>query len=134
MASNLRQNIDEAFTRRIAVIVEFPFPDAAARLQILSGLFPDGVERPDDDALAPLAERFRLAGGSARNVVLDAAFRAVAERPEAPAIGLRHLVVAIAREYQKLGKPITRGEFGEDFYTLLDEDVLGGPGAVRHAA
>lgn len=122
LASNLRQNIDEAFTRRIATIVEFPFPDAAARAQILRGLFPDGVERPGDDDLARLAERFRLSGGSARNVVVDAAFRAVAE--DAP-IGLRHLVIGIAREYQKLGKPITRGEFGEEFYALVEEDVLG---------
>ena len=126
LASNLRQNIDDAFTRRIAVIVEFPFPDARGRLRILRGLFPPTVERPPDEELELLAERFRLSGGSARNVVVDAAFRAVAENPADPALRLRHLVVAIAREYQKLGKPITRGEFGEGFYALLEEDVVVG--------
>ena len=27
LATNLRENMDEAFTRRIRFIVEFPFPD-----------------------------------------------------------------------------------------------------------
>ena len=47
----------------------------------------------------------------------DAAFRAVAEEPDAPLDSLRHHVLATAREYQKLGKPETRREFGR-FYGL----------------
>jgi hypothetical protein len=34
------------------------------------------------------------------------------------------LVVATAREYQKLGKPVTKGEFGEDFYAWIEADIL----------
>src|SRR6185436_4827833 len=122
---NLRQNIDDAFMRRIHVIVEFPFPEAAARFRILTSLFPDGLERPVDDELMLLTERFKLAGGSLKNVVLDAAFRALtAKNGGPPAITSRHLAAGVAREYQKLGRPITRSEFGDDLFDFVEEDIL----------
>jgi AAA+ superfamily predicted ATPase len=125
LASNLRQNIDEAFLRRIHVIVEFPFPDAGARLRILRGMFPGGVDHPPDEEMQALAERLRVSGGSIKNIVVDAAFRALAGTAAgAPAVTQRHLVISTAREYQKLGKPITRGEFGEEFYAWIEQDVL----------
>ena len=127
LASNLRQNFDEAFMRRIHVIVEFPFPDAEARFRILCGLFPPGVGRPEDGDLRGMAERFNLAGGSLKNIVLDAAFRALTATVQddgAPAITVRHLVAATAREYQKLGRPLTRGEFGEAYYGWVERDIL----------
>jgi SpoVK/Ycf46/Vps4 family AAA+-type ATPase len=34
LATNLRSNLDEAFTRRLAFIVHFPFPDEASRWRI----------------------------------------------------------------------------------------------------
>src|SRR5262249_49506078 len=77
------------------------------------------------DELAMLAERFPLAGGGLKNVVLDATFRAIAEgREGSPVVGVRHLIAAIAREYQKAGKPITKGEFGTDFHRWVEEDIL----------
>ena len=129
LASNLRQNIDEAFTRRIHVIVEFPFPDAPARARILQGLFPAGLGYPSPEDLRRVIDRFKLPGGSLKNIVIDAAFRALAESSEGtPVITLRHLVSATAREYQKLGKTITKGEFGVEFYQWVMEDILLNPG------
>ncbi|MCP4664211.1 MAG: ATP-binding protein, partial [bacterium] len=125
LASNLRQNIDEAFLRRIQVIVEFPFPDAAARLRIWQGMFPDGIERPPEAEIRALAERFKLPGGSIKNIVVDAAFRALAEEGgRKPSIALRHLVLGTGREYQKLGKPTTRSEFGEEFHEWLQQGLM----------
>ena len=40
LAANLQENMDEAFTRRIRFIVQFPFPDAASRLLIWKTHFP----------------------------------------------------------------------------------------------
>ena len=40
LATNLRQNLDEAFTRRIRFVVEFPFPEADSRARIWRALFP----------------------------------------------------------------------------------------------
>ncbi len=126
LATNLRQNIDEAFMRRIHVIVEFPFPEEEARYRIWLGMFPAGLVRPADESMRALVKRFRLAGGNIRNIVLDAAFRALAdaEPGQQPTMTLRHLVLATAREYQKLGKPITKGEFGEEFYEWIMTDIL----------
>jgi SpoVK/Ycf46/Vps4 family AAA+-type ATPase len=123
LASNLRQNIDDAFMRRIHVIVEFPFPEASARLRILRGLFPKGLGHPADDELQLISDRFKLSGGSLKNIVLDAAFRALSEEGhrQQPNLTLRHLVLGAAREYQKLGKPLTKSDFGEDFFKWVEE-------------
>lgn len=123
LATNLRQNIDEAFLRRIHVVVDFPFPDADARLGIWQRLLAaQRLDRPPDEELAALAERFPIPGGSIRNVVVDAAFRALDADP--PRITLRHVAVALAREYQKLGKPLTPVEFGAQLYGWVETDVL----------
>ena len=123
LASNLRQNIDDAFMRRIHVIVDFCFPEATARLRILKGLFPTGLGHPAEDDLQLISDRFKLAGGSLKNIVLDAAFRALNENGHGPQpeLTMRHLVLGAAREYQKLGKPITRSEFGDDFFKWVQE-------------
>ncbi len=131
LTTNLRQNIDEAFLRRIHTIVEFPLPDAAARLKILSGLLALGLPHPSDTDLAPLVANFDLPGGSLTNVVTDATFRALARAdrdthkpPTEAAVTIRDLVLAVAREYQKLGKPITKSVFPGVFYQWVEQDIF----------
>ncbi|MEM7585367.1 MAG: ATP-binding protein [Acidobacteriota bacterium] len=125
LTSNLRQNIDMAFMRRLQVIVEFPFPDADLRFLIWCKTFPDGLGRPADDELRELAERFRFSGGEIKNIVVDAAFRALAEVGDsAPEITRRHLLLAIAREYQKTGKPLTAKDFGAEDLEWVSREIL----------
>jgi AAA+ superfamily predicted ATPase len=102
LATNLRQNLDEAFVRRLAFSVHFPFPEAASRLAIWRGIWPPETPLENDLDFSYLAERYRLSGGNIKNVALAAAFEAAAE--ERP-VGMRHLLHALRREYQKLGKP-----------------------------
>ena len=106
LATNLRNNMDEAFVRRLQFIVEFVFPDAQLREQIWQGLFPPEAPREDRIDYETLSQ-LRLAGGNIKNVVLGAAFLAAAD---AGPIGMRHLVRATQREYEKLGKPMDRPE------------------------
>lgn len=125
LATNLRQNVDQAFLRRIHVLVEFPFPDKILRERIWLSLFPDGVKRPPANQIRELAERFDLAGGSIKNIVLDATFRALADAPESarkPTVTMKHIVASLARDQDKAGKPVTRSEFGEKFYGWIAED------------
>jgi hypothetical protein len=145
LASNLRQNIDAAFMRRIHWVVDFPFPDEEARCKIFKGAFSSSVNPPSDWRLRVLARRFRLTGGSIKNIVVDATFRALSEErarekplpqtlvfiyPPPPEtdprlrIPVRCLVLAAAREYQKLGKPITISEFGKYFYDMVNRELL----------
>jgi winged helix domain-containing protein/ATPase family protein associated with various cellular activities (AAA) len=126
LATNLRQNIDEAFLRRLHAHVEFPAPDQPNRLKIWLGLFPAGLPRPDDMVIADLATRFPMPGGSIRNSVLDAAFRAL-DRGEPVGIQARDLVLGIARELDKLQLPIHAQQFGDEYYEWVREELADGP-------
>jgi AAA+ superfamily predicted ATPase len=123
LATNLRQNIDEAFQRRIQVIVDFPMPDAKSRRDIWTRLLPDKAHREvSEPDLDELAARFELSGGNISNVVLDACYRALEPKPRK--LTTRDLTASIAREYQKIIRPITQGEFGQRLYQWAMDDVL----------
>lgn len=101
LATNLRENMDEAFTRRIRFIVEFPFPDEAHRLRIWHTHFPPEAPRSVDIDYAYLAREFQITGGSIKNMVLNAAFLAAADGGE---ITMGHILHGARREYEKIGK------------------------------
>jgi hypothetical protein len=115
LATNLRRNIDEAFTRRMSHIIDFPFPDAALRERIWRGIFPAAAPLAADIGFGFLARQFELAGGSIRNIALAAAFLAAEE--SAP-IAMKHCILATAFELQKSGKLPSRSEF-RDYYDLI---------------
>ena len=127
LATNLRQNIDEAFMRRIQFSVDFPAPGKEERRKIWLGMFPDPQKmgRPDDEEIGKLANQFELTGAQIRNAVLSAAYRALADAPQGqkPVINMRHLVLAVASELVKVGKPPTRGIFGAEFYRYVEEEA-----------
>jgi ATP-dependent 26S proteasome regulatory subunit len=131
LATNLRQNIDEAFLRRLHAHVEFPAPDAENRLKIWLGLFPADLPRPDDTVITELATRFDMPGGSIRNSVLDAAFRAL-DRGAPVGIQARDLVLGIARELDKLQLPIHAQQFGAEYYEWVLESLTDHRGADRN--
>jgi SpoVK/Ycf46/Vps4 family AAA+-type ATPase len=107
LATNLRQNMDDAFVRRLQFIVDFPFPDEAHRRRIWQVHFPDETPRRADVDLGYLAQRFRLAGGNIKNIVVSAAFLAAAD---GGAVTMGHLLHATRREHQKMGKVLTEAE------------------------
>jgi AAA+ superfamily predicted ATPase len=123
MATNLRQNIDDAFLRRIQVIIEFPTPDKDLRQKIWQRTLPAPPNSAlSEDELRSIGERFAITGGSIRNIVVDAAFRALAA--DHSAVVVRDVIDSVAREYQKMGKPITQGDFGETFFRWVVDDIL----------
>jgi hypothetical protein len=101
LATNLRQNLDEAFTRRIDFLIDFPFPESEHRRQMWSVHFPPEAPVAPDIDLDDLAERYRLAGGNIRNVVIGAAYLAAAD---GDVITHNHMRKAIRREHQKMGR------------------------------
>lgn len=111
LATNLRQNIDEAFTRRIRFVVEFPFPEEEDRLRIWRGIWPAEVPLAPDLDLAQLAQEFHLSGGSIRNVALAAAFRAAEQDC---GVGMKQLVRAAKRELRKMGRLVEDEEHARD--------------------
>ena len=110
LASNLKQNLDEAFLRRIDLVIDFPAPQVAERRGLWLRLAGTDAPIADDVDFALLAERFELTGGAIRNCALAAAHAAARD---GTAIHMRHLVAAIAREYVKLGQPVRKVLFGD---------------------
>lgn len=108
LATNLLQNMDEAFLRRMQVIVKFPFPDAAQREQIFRSLLPKEAPLDPDLDLSFLASRVDASGGHIKNIVLSAAYMAASE--QAP-IGMRHMVRATRQELHKMGKIVVKEAF-----------------------
>jgi SpoVK/Ycf46/Vps4 family AAA+-type ATPase len=107
LATNLRQNLDDAFVRRLTFSVHFPFPDEAARERIWKRIWPATVPLAADLDCAALARQFPLSGGNIRNIALAAAFLAAGgEEP----VAMRHVLHALQREYQKYGKRAHPGE------------------------
>jgi SpoVK/Ycf46/Vps4 family AAA+-type ATPase len=115
LATNFRKNMDDAFTRRIQFIIEFPFPDAQYRQQIWKTLIPPDAPLADDVNFGFLARQFELAGGNIRNAVLAAAFLAA---ESGSAIHMAHFIRAVSRELQKLGRLPSRADFRE-YYELI---------------
>jgi SpoVK/Ycf46/Vps4 family AAA+-type ATPase len=109
MATNLLRNIDAAFLRRIHVIVEFPVPEAPERRRIWRRCLPPRAPVADDLDLDTFADRVEMVGGAIRNAVATAAFLAAEE--DQP-IGVGHVVTAVRREMQKLGRLFDPAEVG----------------------
>ncbi|WP_167541901.1 ATP-binding protein [Herbaspirillum rhizosphaerae] len=107
LASNLRQNLDEAFIRRLAFIVHFPFPDETQRRKIWSSVWPGDVRLADDVDQDELARDLKFSGGNIKNVALAAAFLAAADHADDTGgiIKREHIHGAAEREFQKLGRP-----------------------------
>ena len=101
MATNLRQNLDDAFTRRIDFMIDFPFPDPAYRAKLWASHFPKNAPLADDIDITLLAQRYHLAGGNIRNAALAAAFLAASD---GGVISNKHIQAAIRREHQKMGR------------------------------
>lgn len=110
LATNLRKNMDDAFVRRMHFTVEFPLPAEEERRQIWATIWPDDLPRSADLDLHLLAQRFDVTGGNIRNIALAAAFLAAAD---SGAVTMAHVLHAMRREYQKMGKMVLEREFGD---------------------
>jgi AAA+ superfamily predicted ATPase len=109
LATNLRKNMDEAFVRRLHVMIELPLPGEADRRRIWSRVWPAATPLVPDLDLDALARDVELAGGSLRNIAVASAFLAAAN---GGVVTMDHLHHATAREYQKMGKVLTGGPVG----------------------
>ena len=104
LATNMRQNLDEAFTRRFQNLIHFPMPGKWERQQIWQKGFSKRcvLERALD--LEKLAEDYELAGGSIMNVVRYASLKAV--EAGSNVILRKDTMRGIQREFTKEGKSL----------------------------
>lgn len=101
LTTNLRQNIDAAFLRRMDFVVDFPLPDEHHRRLLWELHVPEAALAAGVD-LGLLATLYPVPGGWIRNAAVAAAFLAA---PQGGPIDQHHLVHAMAREYAKAARP-----------------------------
>ncbi|GIM93942.1 ATP-binding protein [Paractinoplanes toevensis] len=122
LATNLQRNIDPAFLRRISVAIDFVPPEEPERRQIWARTFPSSAPVSDLD-IDFLARQFKITGGVISNAALGAAFLAAAE--DSP-ITMRHAVLSVKREFQKMGRLRTEKEF-DIYFDLVNRNADAAP-------
>ncbi|MGB7982125.1 MAG: ATP-binding protein [Candidatus Nanopelagicales bacterium] len=115
LATNLRANIDEAFTRRLDAIIDFPEPAEELRRALWQRCLQPPLPLGDDIDHDFLAASFDFTGGNIRSASTTAAYLAAAEGLP---VGMLHLVAAVEQEYRKLGRLVLEREFGR-YYSEL---------------
>ncbi|MBV5304448.1 MAG: ATP-binding protein [Chlorobium sp.] len=104
LASNRRNNIDEAFARRFQTIIQFPMPKADERHKIWVKTLPHQMTFDADIDWQKIATRFELSGAGILNVVHYCAVESLAN-PDEP-LNTKWLEKAIIREFIKEGKVV----------------------------
>ena len=101
LTTNLKKGIDKAFERRLTFKVNFPFPEPEQREDIWSHLLPDRAPVDDDLDFYVLGKSFELSGGSIKNAIVRAAYRAASESRR---ISMHDLLEAAKYECAAAGK------------------------------
>ena len=125
LATNLRGNLDVAFTRRLDVIIQFQEPDEDDRVRLWELHLPPTLPQADDIDVPFLAKAIVLTGGIIRNITLSAAHVAAAgSRP----VEMMDLVHSLRRECRKVGRLVPPGALAP---YIGEEDDVPSPVEVR---
>jgi len=109
LTTNLRQQIDKAFTRRFQMVIEFPRPNVEARRRLWQSMLPPGAPLDASVDADFLASAVNLSGGNIRNSALHAAYLAAGDnRP----IDLSHIALGVWRELAKERPQAARSALG----------------------
>ena len=122
LTTNLSSNIDNAFLRRIHVVVDFQAPDEGERRTLWLKALP--TDAPQNEVDIDFCARFKLSGADIRSVSLGAAFMAADEKKS---ISMSHVVTALFDEMRKQGRLVDRGSFAP--YA----DLLPAEGPIRRS-
>lgn len=116
LASNLSENIDDAFIRRMHSILKFPFPDEQSRLNIWENIFPPQQRDLLDKNInfEFMAKNFETSGAMIKNIAINSAFHAASEQSRK--ISMKHLLLCTENEFNKNGKPFVKPPKYEDFF------------------
>lgn len=104
LASNIKTNIDEAFSRRFQSVVYFPMPDFEHRLQLWERMLSNIKNLTFNFSPEKIAEEYELSGGAMTNVVRYGAINMLQmKRTE---LLEDDLIEGVTRELRKEGKTV----------------------------
>jgi hypothetical protein len=109
LASNLHANLDDAFSRRLDVIIRYSMPGPSERRALWQRHLPPTLPLTDDVDLDLLADAVEASGGVIANICRSAAFRAADDEG---VVTMGHLVQAAYRELAKQGRLQDPARFG----------------------
>lgn len=104
LATNLKSNIDDAFSRRFQASIYFPIPNAMQRLELWQKMMPDSWLKSKTLDLNEVAHKYELAGGAIINVIRFCALRLI--RNNKTEIQYELLIEGIQKELKKEGKTL----------------------------
>mgnify|MGYP002128295905 CR=1 FL=1 len=102
LASNLKSNLDSAFTRRFQSMIEYDMPGAAERLLLWDDILPKNLALHKEISIDQIARTYNLSGANIVNVVQFACLKTAEEGSNE--ISRRNLIEGIRKEYVKEGK------------------------------
>jgi adenylate kinase family enzyme len=107
LATNKKQNIDQAFIRRVRYVFDFPRPDVAERRriwrQVIGELCGEATLQRLDQTIDALGASVDLSGAQIKGAVLASIF--AARRRQAP-LAMAHLLQGLERELAKEGRTL----------------------------
>ncbi len=102
LASNFKNNIDEAFLRRFQSIIYFPLPQKEERLRLWNQTLPKALKIANDVDIHSIATKYQLTGASVVNVVQQICLEHLASG--SAKLTEKDFVDAIKKEFGKEGK------------------------------
>lgn len=105
LATNLKANLDPAFSRRFQSMVYFPMPGADQRRKLWQGAFSEKCTLDADIDLAEIAGKYELAGGAIVNVLRYSSLMAL--KNNSSTIRKTDLLKGIRKEFAKDGKTVS---------------------------
>ena len=108
LASNMKSNIDSAFTRRFNTMIQFENPGPAERLKLWKNYFPAKVTPDKKLNIKQIARDYELTGANIVNVIQYAGLQTLQKKSDTISKG--DLLKGIQKEYRKEGKMMRENE------------------------
>ncbi len=100
LATNLKPNIDLAFSRRLHSVIHYAIPNSLQRKKLWVNAL-HGIADISDSKIQKIAETYQISGGSIKNVIQFAWLKSKADNTS---IKIENLMIGIRRELTKDGK------------------------------
>lgn len=102
LSTNLKRNMDEAFTRRFQSAIYFPMPQADDRVRLWKNAFSPKTQLDSRIHLDEIASKYDLSGGAIVNIVQYCSLMAM--KRGSNTIDYDDMLEGIRKEFQKEGK------------------------------
>ncbi|MBO9690469.1 ATP-binding protein [Chryseobacterium sp.] len=103
LASNFKNNMDKAFTRRFHSCIPFNNPKYEERLRIWQQNLPEQLQLENID-LEQIARRYELTGSNIMNIIQDISLKTIASKEPGYKVNSDMLLEGIKKEYVKEDK------------------------------